>query len=90
MPLKKGSSQKTISSNIGELVRDYKKDGMIGTSKPKSKAAAVKQAAAIAYEKAGKARKMAKGGNVIQRPKGVQGPSMIVKKKDGNRPVKIY
>ena len=90
MPLKKGSSQKTISSNIGEIVRDYKKDGMIGTSKPKSKAAAVKQAAAIAYEKAGKAKKMAKGGDVIKKPKGVQGPSMIVKKKDGNRPVKIY
>ena len=83
MPLKKGSSQKTISSNIGTLVRDYKKDGMIGTSKPKSKAAAVKQAAAIAYEKAGKTKKMAKGGKV-------QGPAMVVKKKDGNRPVKIY
>lgn len=90
MPLKKGSSQKTISSNIGTLVRDYKKDGMIGTSKPKSKAAAVKQAAAIAYEKAGKAKKMAKGGDVIKKASGVQGPSMTVKKKDGNRPVKIY
>lgn len=90
MPLKKGSSQKTISTNIGEMVRDYKKDGMIGTSKPKSKAAAVKQAAAIAYERAGKAKKMAKGGDVIKKAKGVQGPSMIVKKKDGNRPVKIY
>lgn len=90
MPLKKGSSQKTISTNIGEMVRDYKKDGMIGTSKPKSKAAAVKQAAAIAYEKAGKAKKMAKGGDIIKKAKGVQGPSMIVKKKDGNRPVKIY
>jgi len=90
MPLKKGSSQKTISSNIGEIARDYKKDGMIGTSKPKSKSAAVKQAAAIAYEKAGKAKKMAKGGDVIKKAKGVQGPSMIVKKKDGNRPVKIY
>ena len=90
MPLKKGSSQKTISTNIGEMVRDYKKDGMIGTSKPKSKAAAIKQAAAIAYEKAGKAKKMAKGGDVIKKAKGVQGPSMIVKKKDGNRPVKIY
>ena len=90
MPLKKGSSRKTISSNIGEIVRDYKQDGMIGTSKPKSKAAAVKQAAAIAYDKAGKSRKMAKGGDVIKRAKGVQGPSMIVKKKDGNRPVKIY
>ena len=90
MPLKKGSSQKTISSNIGTLVRDYKKDGMIGTSKPKSKSAAVKQAAAIAYEKAGKAKKMAKGGDVIKKASGVQGPSMTVKKKDGNRPVKIY
>lgn len=90
MPLKKGSSQKTISRNIGELVSDFKKDGAIGTSKPKSKAAAVKQAAAIAYEKAGKAKKMAKGGDVIKSPAGVQGPSMIVKKRDGNRPVKIY
>jgi hypothetical protein len=90
MPLKKGSSQKTISRNIGEMVRDFKKDGAIGTSKPKSKAAAVKQAAAIAYDKAGKTKKMAKGGDVIKSPPGVQGPSMIVKKKDGNRPVKIY
>lgn len=90
MPLKKGSSQKTISKNIGTLVRDFKESGAIGTSKPKSKAAAVKQAAAIAYEKAGKTKKMAKGGDVIKSPPGVQGPSMIVKRKDANRPVKIY
>lgn len=83
MPLKKGSSQKTISSNIGTLVRDFKDTGKIGTSKPASKSAAVKQAAAIAYSKAGKTKKMSKGG-------GVQGPAMVVKKKDGNRPVKIY
>ena len=89
MPLKKGSSQKTISKNIGTLVHDFKASGKIGTSKPKSKAAAVKQAAAIAYEKAGKS-KMAKGGDVIKKASGVQGPSMVVKKKDGNRPVKIY
>ena len=82
MPLKKGSSQKTISRNIGELVGTYKEKGRIGTSKPKSKAAAVKQAAAIAYAKAGKTRKMSKGG--------VMGPVKVVKKKDGNRPVKIY
>ena len=82
MPLKKGSSQKTISRNIGELVGTYKEKGRIGTSKPKSKAAAGKQAAAIAYAKAGKTRKMSKGG--------VMGPVKIVKKKDGNRPGKIY
>lgn len=90
MPLKRGSSRKTISTNIGEMVRSYKDTGRIGTSKPASKTAAVKQAAAIAYDKAGKAKKMAKGGDVIKKAKGVQGPSMIVKKKDGNRPVKIY
>jgi hypothetical protein len=83
MPLKRGSSQKTISSNIGEMVRGYKEKGAIGTSKPKSMSAAMKQAAAIAYEKAGKARGMKKGGKV-------QGAALVVKKKDGNRPVKIY
>lgn len=42
MPLKKGSSKKTIGANIGEL---------IGSGYPKD------QAAAIAYDKAGKSRK---------------------------------
>lgn len=41
MPLKKGSSEKTISLNIGELIR---------SGRP------AKQAAAIAYSKAGKSR----------------------------------
>jgi hypothetical protein len=82
MPIKKGSSQKTISRNIGELVGTYKEKGRIGTSKPKSKSAAVKQAAAIAYAKAGKSRGMKDGG--------VMGAVRTVKKKDGNRPVKIY
>jgi hypothetical protein len=82
MPLKKGSSQKTISRNIGELVGGYKEKGRIGTSKPKSRSAAVKQAAAIAYATAGKSRKMGRGG--------AMGPAKVVKKKDGNRPVKIY
>ena len=56
MPLSKGKSQKTISGNIGEMVRSYKESGKIGTSRPASKRAAVKQAAAIAYSKAGKSR----------------------------------
>jgi hypothetical protein len=83
MPLKQGKSQKVISGNIGEMIKKYKETGSIGTSKPKNRGAAIKQAAAIAYATAGKSRKMRAGG-------GVQGPFMTVKKKDGNRPVKIY
>jgi hypothetical protein len=77
MPLKTGKSKKVISENIGEVVRKYKKTGEIGTSTPKSKEAAVKQAVAIAYSKAGKSKKMASGGEVTY-------------KKDGNRPVHLY
>ena len=35
MPLKKGKSKKVISSNIEELLHNYKEDGTIGTSHPK-------------------------------------------------------
>jgi hypothetical protein len=56
MPLKKGSSQKTVSSNIKTLVDDWKKDGSIGTSHPPTKKKAIKQAVAIALSKAGKSR----------------------------------
>ena len=69
MPLKRGKANKVVSENISELMRVGKKPQ--------------KQDVAIALEKAGKSRKMKKGGSV-------QGPFMTVKKKDGNRPVKIY
>ena len=81
MPLKKGKSRKAISENIGETMRSYEKKGTIGTSKPKSKAAANKQAVAIALSETGKSRKMKEGGMVKPR---------IVKKRDGNQDVKIY
>ena len=57
MPLKKGSSQKVISSNIKEMLHDVKSgDGKIGNIKPKNMEQALKVAAAIAYRKAGKSR----------------------------------
>lgn len=84
MPLKKGKSQKVISTNIGEMVGTFKKTGKIGTSKPATKQAAVKQAAAIAYEKAGKSRaKPMKNG-------GVMGPVKSVLRKDAFKRTKIY
>lgn len=54
MPLKKGSSSKTISKNISELMRSFKKKGKIGSSKPKTKKKALKQSIAIALSSAGK------------------------------------
>jgi hypothetical protein len=59
MPLKKGKaakSRKGQSANIRTLVKDYQKKGRIGASKPKSKAAAVRQAVAISYKLAGRAK----------------------------------
>jgi hypothetical protein len=56
MPLRKGSSQSVVSSNIRMLVDDWKKDGSIGTSHPPTKKKAVKQAVAIALARAGKSR----------------------------------
>jgi len=56
MPLKSGSSDKTVQKNIRELMKSYKKTGKIGSSKPISNEKARKQAVAIAYSKAGKSR----------------------------------
>ena len=58
MPLKSGSSKKTISANIGEILRANKGAKKIGTTKKvMSKTAKVKQAAAISFAKAGKSKK---------------------------------
>ena len=57
MPLKKGAGPSVVSSNIKTLVDDWKKDGSIGTSHPRTKKKAIKQAVAIALTKAGRSRK---------------------------------
>jgi hypothetical protein len=56
MPLRRGSSQSVVSSNIKTLVDDWKEHGAIGASHPPSKKKAIKQAVAIALAKAGKSR----------------------------------
>ena len=56
MPLKKGRSRKTVSRNISEMLHRWEGRGSIGTSRPRSKKKAVKQATAIALKKAGKSK----------------------------------
>jgi len=53
MPLRKGSSQAVVSSNIKTLVHEWEKDGSIGGSHPATKQKAVNQAVAISLKKAG-------------------------------------
>jgi hypothetical protein len=61
MPLKKGSSQATISANIEELLDEVKHgDGKIGNYKPPTMSKARQVASAIAYRKAGKSRSRTK------------------------------
>jgi hypothetical protein len=57
MPLRKGSSQSAVNSNIKTLVDEWKKAGSIGTSHPATKKKAIKQAVAIALATSGKSRK---------------------------------
>lgn len=65
MPLKEGTSQKTISANIEELLHSYKRTGRIGHSHPKNMAEAKKQAAAIAYDKARESARKRKAHNPL-------------------------
>ena len=57
MPLRKGSSKSTISSNIRECILSYKKSGKIGNIKPKNLAHAMKICQAAAYSTARKSKK---------------------------------
>jgi len=52
MPLKKGSSEQTVSSNIKTLMHEYQDKGSIGTSTPANAARAQQQAVAIALNSA--------------------------------------
>ena len=49
------AAKKYVSNKISEIVRDWKKTGRIGNSRPKTLAQAQKQAVAVAYHYAKKA-----------------------------------
>ena len=55
MPLVYGYSQASISANIGELLSSYKRSGHIGSSRPRSFAAARTQAVAASLNTARRA-----------------------------------
>jgi hypothetical protein len=57
MPLKSGSGQRTMSRNIGEMMRSYDKTGYIGHTRPKTRAKARQIAAAASYRNARKGRR---------------------------------
>lgn len=62
MPLKRGSSRKTVGANIRTLMHEYERDGTLGSSHPASAKKAIRQAVAIALENAGKSRRGRRAG----------------------------
>jgi hypothetical protein len=52
MPLKPGGARETISGNIAEMLRSWKRTGKIGNTSPRSMKEARRIAAAAAYTKA--------------------------------------
>lgn len=69
MPLKKGKSQATISSNIKEMIDSWRETGMIGSTRPRNKKHALKIAQAAAYTSAGIAKP---SGNAMKRRRTVR------------------
>lgn len=52
MPLKEGGSQEIISANIAMLMREYRRTGKIGNTRPDNQEHALEIASAIARDKA--------------------------------------
>ena len=54
MPMKSGSSNRTVSQNVSELLKAYHRTGTIGNTTPKSNEKARQIALAAAFTKAGR------------------------------------
>jgi len=57
MPLQEGSSKETISQNVSELIKAFKKKGKIGNVTPENMGKARKVALAAAFSSARKDKK---------------------------------
>ena len=57
MPLERGKGKNVIRANVRELMHAFEGKGKIGTSTPRSKEEAKKQAVAIALSKARREKK---------------------------------
>lgn len=56
MSTHKDKSHDMVGHNIEKIVHDWERDGAIGSSHPKTRKKAVKQAVAISLQKAGKSK----------------------------------
>jgi hypothetical protein len=56
MPTSRQKKHDEVGRNIEKIVDDWKQDGTIGNTHPKTKKKAVKQAVAISLKKAGKSK----------------------------------
>ena len=56
MPFKSGSSKATISKNIAECIRSYKKSGKVGNARPRNLKHAMRICSAAAYTSARKSK----------------------------------
>lgn len=61
MPGSSGKKHDQVGQNVEKIVHNWEKDGAIGSSHPRTKKKAVKQAVAISLKKAGKSKYQKKG-----------------------------
>ncbi len=58
MPLQKGTSWNTVSSNVKQLVHEWEEAGRIGRNRPSTRKQAIRLAVAVALKKVERSRRM--------------------------------